>query len=333
MRLLDVLAYRRGELFEYWGHVASLVPIRQYPLLRHRMLDAKPAHRVQQVIEEHPGYLDAILEEVRRRGPLTVSDLEDPGQRTGPWWGYGKGKIALEWHFTRGNLAVRERRNFARVYDLSERVIPEEVLAAHAPAREDAHREMLRIAARALGIGTLSDLANYYRIRTPQARPRLKELVSAGELHEIAVEGWDQPAYLLPGAESPRKSDARALISPFDSLIWSRERTERLFAFHYRIEIYVPEPERRYGYYVLPFLLGENLVARVDLKSDRERGALRVRGAYLEEGRDALGVASELASELRLMAEWLALPRVEVEDRGDLAHDLGRALGSGPRSQ
>ena len=319
----DAYAYGRRRLFEAWGHVASLLPVEHYPLLRHRMEDAQS----RSFGREQRAYVDAIRREVAERGPLAVSDLRDQGRnRSRPWWGRSDGKLALEWLFATGRLATSRRGNFMRVYDLAERVIPPEVLAAPAPATRDAQRELLRLAARAHGIGDAGDLADYYRIRVPQARPLLRELVEAGELLEARVEGWDRPAYLHRDARVPRRIGASALLSPFDSLIWRRERTERLFGFHYRIEIYVPEPERQYGYYVFPFLAGDTLAARVDLKADRARGALLVRGAYLEEGCDAGAVAGELATNLQAMAAWLALGEVKVGRRGTLAAALARAL-------
>ena len=325
----DAYAYGRRRLFEAWGHVASLLPVEHYPLLRHRMEDAR-SRSIRSFGQERRAYVEEICREVAERGPLAVSDLRDQGRnRSRPWWGRSDGKLALEWLFATGRLAASRRGNFTRVYDLAERVIPEQVLAAPAPAPEtrDAQRELLRLAARAHGIGDAADLADYYRIRMPQARPLLQELVEEGELLEATVEGWSRPAYLHRDARTPRRIDANALLSPFDSLIWFRERTERLFGFRYRIEIYVPEPERQYGYYVFPFLTGDTLAARVDLKSDRARGALLVRGAYLEEGSDAGAVAGELATNLEAMAAWLELDEVIVGRRGNLASPLRRAVG------
>lgn len=321
---IDAYAYRTRRLFEAWGHVASLLPVEHYPLLRHRMEDAQS----RSFGRERPAYVEEIRREVAERGPLAVSDLRDQGRGGGgPWWGRSDGKLALEWLFATGRLATARRGNFTRVYDLTERVIPPEVLAAPAPATRDAQREMLRLAARACGIGDAGDLADYYRIRVPQARPLLQELVEEGELLEASVEGWSRPAFLHRDARMPRRIGASALLSPFDSLIWRRERTERLFGFHYRIEIYVPEPERQYGYYVFPFLTGDTLAARVDLKADRARGALLARGAYLEEGCDAGAVAGELATNLQAMAAWLELSEVQVGRRGNLAAPLRRAVG------
>jgi uncharacterized protein YcaQ len=323
----DAYAYGRRRLFEAWGHVASLLPVEHYPLLRHRMEDAR-SRSIRSFGRERRAYVEEICREVAERGPLAVSDLRDQGRnRSRPWWGRSDGKLALEWLFATGRLAAARRGNFTRVYDLAERVIPPQVLAAPAPETRDAQRELLRLAARAHGIGDAADLADYYRIRMPQARPLLQELVEEGELLEATVEGWSRPAYLHRDARTPRRIDANALLSPFDSLIWFRERTERLFGFRYRIEIYVPEPERQYGYYVFPFLTGDTLAARVDLKADRSSGALLVRGAYLEEDCEAGAVAGELATDLEAMVAWLELDEVIVGRRGNLASPLRRAVG------
>ncbi len=322
----DNYAYSKRKLFEGWGHVASLMPVEDYPLMRHRMDEANPWPRLRSFIRENSGLIEGVYAQVAERGPLTVSDLQEPGRRSGPWWGLSDGKIALEWLFQTGRLAASRRGNFVRLYDLTERAIPASALDIPAPSRQDAQRDLLRRSAQALGVGTLSDIADYYRIKTPQARPRLLELVEQGELVKARVEGWRQPAYLYREAKLPRQIEARALLSPFDSLIWFRERTERLFDFFYRIEIYVPKPKRQYGYYVYPFLLGDELVARVDLKSDRAGGALIVRGAFLEEGRDAGAVSAALAAKLAEMADWLGLQRVVVERHGDLAAPLRSAV-------
>ncbi|MEE8557674.1 MAG: crosslink repair DNA glycosylase YcaQ family protein, partial [Myxococcota bacterium] len=311
MDSLDSLAYARGELFEYWGHVASLLPISHYPMFRYRMeLLPRRSRRARDLRARDRGYVESVLEEIRARGPLTVGDLEDPGKRTGPWWGYGKGKIALEALYTSGHLAVKERRGFTRVYDLAERVIPKKFLEKPPLSRDEANREMLRLAADAHGVGTVRDLADYYRIPMPRARARIRELLEEGDLRRVRVEGWREPGYVARGARILSRIDASALLTPFDPVVWERERAERLFGFHYRIEIYVPPGERRYGYYVMPFLLGEELVARVDLKSERDRGRLLVRGAFVEPGHPRGTVAGALARELSQLAEWLGLESV-----------------------
>jgi hypothetical protein len=327
MQLLNDLAYRRRELFEYWAHVASLVPTQDYAIYRHRMERAEPWERVRQVIEDEPGYIDAVYNEVAKRGPSTAADLADPGSRSGPWWGMAKGTSALEYLYTKGRLAVADRVNFNRVFDITERVLPPELLTGDVVPVEEAHRRMLMTAARSMGVATLADLADYFRIRIPEARPRLAELVDSRQLTEVTIEGWDQPAYMARGMQVPRRVGARALISPFDSLIWFRPRTERLFAFQYRIEIYVPQPQRQYGYYVYPFLMDDGFAGRVDLKADRKAGMLLAQGAWAEDGADPRRVAAGMAGELKAMASWLELDAVKVGRRGDLATALGRALG------
>jgi uncharacterized protein YcaQ len=282
-------------------------------------------------MEEHPGYIEQVYEEVAARGPLTSADLDDPGRRTGPWWGMGKGSAALDWLYVKGRLAISHRpATFSKVYDLAERVYPQGTLDGPVMDPETSVRERTLIAARAQGIATVNDLADYFRMRVADVRRQIEPLVTAGSLHQVEVEGWPKPAYLHPEAKIPHAVHARALLSPFDSLIWYRDRTERLFGFHYRIEIYVPKPKRRYGYYVLPFLLGEDLVARVDLKADRQAGILLVQGAHLEPGFAAASVTGPLATELELMASWLGLDGVQVRPNGDLAARLGRSLGAGP---
>ncbi len=326
-QLVDDLAYEHRELFEFWGHEASFIPMYLYPALRHRMENNRRAKWLQRMEKDYPGLLDSVLAQVKERGPISVSDLDDPGGRTGPWWGLSPGKMALEYHFDRGNAGVHSRRNFTRYYDLPERFVPEPHLNAPALTEEEANRQMLLMSAKCHGIGTARDLADYFRIKVPAARKLLKELVSAGELEQVSVEGWDQPAYKLPETDVPAEHiGAHSLISPFDSLIWERDRTERMFGMRYRIEIYVPAPKRQFGYYVFPFLMGEELVARVDLKADRQNKRLLVQAAHLENGRDATEVSAALATELATMARWLGLQRVVVGRKGDLVGDLRAAV-------
>lgn len=324
--LLEAMAYGRPpELFEYWGHEASLLPLRLHPLLRWRMGKGDAWGGMIRISRERPDYVASVLAEVAERGPIGSSELSDPGRKRGPWWGWADGKRALEWLYWTGRLATAGRRNFERLYDLPERVIPPEVLALPTPSEGDAHRELVRLAARSLGVGTAADLADHFRLRVPDARLRITELVAEGMLIPVRIEGWSQPAYLDPEARLPRNIRAQALLSPFDPLVWFRPRVERLFGFHYRIEVYVPAPRRRWGYYVLPFLLGDRLVARADLKADRKASALLVKAAYLEDGEGPGEVAAGLSRELARLAGWLGLARVVVEGRGDLAGPLRRA--------
>jgi uncharacterized protein YcaQ len=323
---------RRRDLIEYWGHEASLLPVELQPLLRWRMAraDSLAWKGVRRIAAEQPQLLEFVLDEVRERGPIRAADLAAKGQRrtAGEMWSWSEEKTALEYLFFSGQLCAARRVNFERHYDLPERVLPRQVLEAPTPTQEEAQRQLLLIAAKRLGVATEADLGDYFRLPRAESKARVAELAEDGGLVPVRVEGWTQPAYLSP--ERPaglrRAAKARALLTPFDSLVWARERTERLFDFHYRIEIYVPAPKRVYGYYVLPFLLGDRLVARVDLKSDRQAGVLRVRGAFAEPHADPTHVAAELAEELRLLSEWLGLGGVEVARKGDLASPLRRAL-------
>src|SRR5580658_1803182 len=312
------------ELFEYWGHMASLMPHEMHPLFRWRMAQAANDHKdiFGRLNRSRPGFMQAALDEIRERGVLSAREITGAGVSKGGWWGWSDGKHALEALFAAGLVAAAGRRGFERIYDLPERVIPARVLAMPTPATEDAQRALMRIAARALGVGTEKDLCDYFRIRIGPGRPRIRELVETGELIPVNVEGWRDAAYVARDAKSPRKLDARALLSPFDSLVWERARTERIFGFSYRIEIYTPSANRKYGYYVLPFLLGDRLVARVDLKSDRATRTLLVQGAHCEPGVRPGAVAEPLMRELTTMASWLGLEKITVTRRGDLAHKL-----------
>jgi hypothetical protein len=316
-------------LFEYWGHMASLLPVQSEPLFRWRMAraDADAWTSVAAINRDNPGLVDEVMTLVRERGPIRASDtgIERRMAAPGEMWNWHDGKIALEYLFYAGRVAVPRRVNFERLYDLPERVLPDAVLAAPTPAEADAQRELVRIAARAMGVATEPDLGDYFRLPRAPSKLRVAELVAAGELSPVTVDGWGAPAYLWHEARRPRAIEARALLSPFDSLVWFRERTERLFGFRYRIEIYTPAAKRIHGYYVLPFLLGDELAARVDLKSDRQAGVLRVQGAFLEPGADPARVAGELAAELRLAAGWLGLDDVVVAPNGDLAPALTAA--------
>ncbi|UGS39176.1 hypothetical protein DSM104329_05608 [Capillimicrobium parvum] len=332
---LDQAAWRAPRrLFEYWGHEASLLPVALQPLLRWRMARAGDDAwgGMRRIATEQPALVARVLEDVRARGPVSAAQLADDEapRRSGPWWGWSDVKRAIEWLFWSGQVTSARRRGFERMYDLPDRVLPREVIAAPTPAEADAHRELVRIAARALGVAAERDLRDYFRLPLAGARTAVAELVEAGELLPVEVEGWRTPGYLDPGARVPRRVHARAVLGPFDPLVWERSRVERLFGFRFRLEIYVPAPRRVHGYYVLPFLLGDRLVARVDLKADRAAGALLVQAAWAE-AQAPDETAAELAEELRTMAGWLGLERVEVRDRGDLAGALRGAVGPGGR--
>ncbi|HEY2481402.1 MAG TPA: crosslink repair DNA glycosylase YcaQ family protein [Caulobacteraceae bacterium] len=278
---------------------------------------------------ERRDYIDAVLQRIEREGPLTGGAFAE-GKRQVGWWNWSHGKRALEWLFWSGLIATKTRRGFERVYDLTERVLPASILRLPTPREEDAHRRLLMIAAAALGVATEGDLRDYFRMPVAETKARLAELVADGALTSVAVQGWRQPAFLAPGSRAARPDGAAVLLSPFDNLIWRRERAERLFGTRIRIEIYVPAHKREHGYYVLPFLQGETITARVDLKADRAGKLLRVQSAHLEPGAAAGSVAAPLAAELRLMAAWLGLDDVLSTGRGDLAPTLSEALASGP---
>jgi uncharacterized protein YcaQ len=314
--LLDRASARAPRrLFEYWGHEASLLPVDVQPLLRWRMARASD-HAwagMRRIQRERPELVDRLVEQIAERGPVTAAELAEPEPRqSGPWWDWSDVKWALEWLFVSGRLTTARRRNFQRVYDLPERVLPATVLAAPTPAEADAQRELVRIAAASLGVAAERDLRDYFRLETAAAKLRIAELLESGELVPVTVEGWGRtPAYLAAGARIPRRIEARALVGPFDSLIWERSRVRRIFGFDFRLEIYVPKRKRRHGYYVLPFLLGDRLVARVDLKADRAAGVLRVPALHIEPEAPGETIA-ELRAELETLARWLALDGIEL---------------------
>ncbi len=318
-------------LVEYWAHEASLFPIEMHPLFRWRMadVDAEAWGSISRIAREQPELVAETLELVAEQGPIRARDTGAVRQppRPGHMWNWHDGKVALEHLFFTGQVAAARRVNFERLYDTIDRVLPAEILGAPTPSAADAQRELARIAARALGVATEPDIGDYFRLPRAASKERVAELAAAGELIPVEVEGWSAPAYLWPDARRPRRLHARALLTPFDSMIWFRQRTERLFDFRYRIEIYTPAAKRVHGYYVLPFLLGETLVARVDLKADRQRSTLLVQGAYAETGVAVDRVAAELAAELRLVATWLGLDQVAVAPRGDLAGELAAIIG------
>jgi len=330
---LDDLAHGRRQLFEYWGHAACFLPIDLYPLMRWRMENqilmwsALPAKR--------KAFMEAVFRELSDRGPLAASELSKGGKSKGPWWGWSDGKEALELLFRQGRVAVAGRRNFERLYDVPERVFPRSILDAAAIPPDEAKKALLVRAARAMGVGTAKDIAQYFHIdawwdrrwikgrrQPPNTGALFDELVEDRRLERVQVEGWKQPGYIAPGAKIPRSIDARAIVSPFDPLMWERKWTRAVFGFDYQIEIYVPAPKRIYGYYVLPFLMGDRFAARVDLKADRKTSTLIVHAAYVEPGLDPRAVASALSDELRSLARWLSLNSFAIAAKGNLARLL-----------
>lgn len=327
---LDALLFRRRSLVEQWAHEASIVPVEHWPLLAHR----RDSHRArpwgfQEFLTARPEYVALVLAEIRARGALAADDLPDPeghpARLAHSWYGSVR-RATLEALFGRGVLAIAGRRpDFARLYDLAERVVPPE-RAGRALDRHAAEREMLRVAARAHGVATAGDLADYWRMTARDARPRLQELADSGEIAPVRVEGWREPGWIHREARTPARIDAAALLSPFDPLVWTRRRTSRLFGFDYRLEIFVPDEKRRFGAYVLPILLGDRLVGRLDLKTDRASDRLLVKSAHLEAGESPGPVAEAAAAELASMAGWLGLGSVKVARRGGLARALSAAV-------
>jgi uncharacterized protein len=329
--LLEEVAWaRKRPLFEYWAHEASLLPLASQPLFRWRMQDARDGvglwKGVARFRRENAAFVDKVLDEIATRGPMAASDLEMGQKGVGGWWGWSHAKTAVEGLFWTGELTTATRRGtFERVYGLPEKVLPRAIIEAPTPSREDAHRELYRRAIRAMGVATPKDLRDYFRMPVEGAKARMAELVEEGALVPVSVKGWRETAYLDPTARWPRRVKAAALLSPFDNLIWFRERTERMFGVRYRIEIYTPAEKRTHGYYVLPFLEGDALTARVDLKSDRKAGVLIVQASHAEPwAGEATPV--RLAAELKLMAGWLGLEQVRVERRGELAARLADAV-------
>ncbi|MCX7078252.1 MAG: winged helix-turn-helix domain-containing protein [Pseudomonas sp.] len=317
--LLDQAAWsqgRRRTLFEYWGHEASLLPLSMYPLMRWRMQRATQGEGIYQQMarfgREQQETIRRVLALVEERGALGAGSVSTRQERAGPWWDWSAEKHALEWLFAAGEVTVSGRRGFERLYDLPERVIPAKILQQSLLSEAEAQRGLLVHAANALGVGTDKDLRDYFRLSPADSRARLAELVEAGELMVCEVQDWRQPAYCLPEPKVPRNVEASALLSPFDSLIWERNRTERLFDFRYRLEIYTPATKRVYGYYVLPFLHNERIAARVDLRAERAQGRLAVHAVHEEEpGLDEQGMQA-LAKNLRQMADWLGLPQIQL---------------------
>ncbi|WP_304118576.1 winged helix-turn-helix domain-containing protein [Mycolicibacterium bacteremicum] len=316
-------------LTEYWAHEAALMSVEDWPLLRWRMREFEHGRWGRDIVRRNGRLAEDIVTAVAQLGPSTAGQIEahletEPRGRKGPWWDRSDTKWVAEALWSAGVLTTATRVGFARHYDLTERVLPPEVLA-RTVSDEEAIRELLLRAAGALGVATEPDLRDYFRLSPKSSKPALAELVAAGELEAVDVEGWTAPAYVLPGRTIPRRDRGTALLCPFDPLIFFRPRVERLFDFHYRIEIYTPAPKRQFGYYVWPFMLDGQLVGRVDLK--RADATLHVLGAFTEDGQDRVRVAAGMAPELASMAGWLGLDSVAVGERGDLVGPLRVALG------
>ncbi|MDS1134940.1 winged helix-turn-helix domain-containing protein [Nitratireductor indicus] len=332
---LDLLDRAQGRkprmLFEYWAHEASLLPVEMQPLFRWRMQRAERGEGIYKGLAHfartRSDFIEALFREVEMRGPLAASDFE--GEKgSGGWWGWSDTKRALEWLFWAGRITTHSRRpSFERLYDVPERVLPASVLDTPTPSTEEAHRSLLALAARSLGVASEQDLRDYHRLSASDAAPRIPELVEDGTLIPVEIKGWRQQAYLYREARLPRRIERSALLAPFDPVVWERSRAERIFSFRYRIEIYTPAHKRVHGYYVLPFLLGDRIAARLDLKADRAGRKLLVQSAHREKGAPEHTVDA-LAENLSAMRQWLGLDQIEVKGRGEFDKILQAHLES-----
>jgi uncharacterized protein len=320
------LAQKDRSHFECWAHEASLVRMELHPLMRWRMnraLDGDGIYKsMRDFAHNEKAYLKNVLKFVASHGPTAQSDLPDKSKGEGGWWGWSKGKTALETLFAQGLLTTAKRESFERFYDLPERVIPSDVLALPTPSERDSKLQLMNLSGQALGVGTAFDLRDYFRLKGSDAIRALDDAVDAGYLKPITVDGWKAQAYIHRDAKVPRKVGGAALVTPFDPICWDRKRTERLFNFHYRIELYTPQPKRKFGYYVLPFLMNESFAGRVCLKADRENGTLLVNTSHVEDMADPRETATALSTELTSMAKWLSLPKIDVTKKGNLAKYL-----------
>jgi uncharacterized protein YcaQ len=331
--LLDKLTFaRRGPYREYWAHEAAIIPLDDWPLFGFRRQDYRDYYaRVDDPwLAAHADTLVWLRSELAEKGPLPASKIERDAAapRRGSWWDWDEVKRGLERMFRFGEVVSAGRTRFERIYALPEQVMPDG-LHGHEISRADAVHALMERSARAHGIGTLSDLADYYRLKTADAKPALQRLVDDGAVREVTVPGWNRKAFLHRDARIPRRIETTALLSPFDPVVWERDRALRMFGFHYRIEIYTPAPKRKFGYYTLPVLVDEALVGRIDLKNDRQRGVLRVQSAWREEGAPA-GIAERIVPALRELAAWQGLGELEVVDRGDLAREVAAEAGVTP---
>jgi uncharacterized protein len=316
--------------FECWAHEASLVPNQLHPLMRWRFNRARKFDGIYKSMDEfgrtQKTFLRQTLKHIEKTGPIRSSEVPGAGESKGGWWGWSKGKLALETLFDQGLITAHGRERFERIYDVTERVIPSDILSLPSPREADGFHELIVLSAHALGVATEADLRDYFRLPIAEGRKAVADAVSSGALETVDVEGWKQKTYVPRGSTVPTTAGGNALLSPFDPIVWNRDRAERLFDFHYRIELYTPQTKRKFGYYVLPFLQGEKLSGRLCLKSDREAGVLLVNEAHIEDGNDQGETASTMAVELKRMAAWLGLKSVRVGRKGKLATTLRAAL-------
>ena len=329
-QLLDDVAYGNDECFEAFVHEASLVPVEDEPLFRFMKERARSGETWAGLVtlaNREANYIADVLQEVADRGPIKANELSNPRPNRGEWWGSRSvGTLALDYLYRVGAVSIRRVGNFEKEFDLLERIVPADVLGQPTPAEEDSLKELLVRSAAALGVGTGPCLTDYFRLPKRAVKPLFDELVEEGRLVVCDVPGANRVTYMHPETKVPRSVDARALVSPFDPIVWFRERASWLFDFDYRIEIYVPKPKRKYGYYVLPFLLGDDIVGRCDLKTDRQDGVLRLLGAFTEPDIDAAEIAPDLAAELQQLATMVGVDQVVVDATGDLARRVDAAL-------
>lgn len=331
-------ATKRGKIFEYWAHEAAHIPVEFHPLFRWKMEAARRGNSAHWGLSTfytaNKPFVEGIYRRVVTDGPLSSRDLSVRKSPKGTWWDWDEAKTALEYLFWTGRVMSRARgSDFARIYDIPERVLPQSILAMATPSETEARKALIVQSAASMGVATASDLADYFRQKLNVVRPLINELVEDGTLREVRVENWKEVAYLHPSARLPRSILTRALVSPFDSLVWCRPRNERLFNFHYRIEIYTPQHKRIYGYYVLPFMLNGEIVGRVDVKAHRSERTLTVHASFAEDGVDRGDVAKHLWSELSEMAAWLDLDHVAISRRGNLSASLRSAMKVGASVQ
>ena len=326
--LLDRVAYNDDAWFEAWAHEASLLPVESDPLFRwtrDRAREGKTWKNLREVSLREPNYVQSVLDEVRERGAVTGGELSDPRPLPGDgsgWWHRSLGVMALDWLFRVGDLGVRRQGNFEKVFSPLESIIPADIQAIPTPQIADAQRELALQSVQAVGVGTANDIADHFRLPVREIRQSLDELVEAGRVVPATVKGWNKPAFADPEAKTPRAITGATILSPFDPVVWFRERAERIWNFHYRIEIYVPAAKRQYGYYVLPVLVDGQIVARLDVKTDRDAGVLRIQSAHAEVGAANIQTAARVAEAIEDLATLVGVDQVEIVDRGDLAPHL-----------
>ena len=322
------LAKTNRKVFECWAHEASLVPMALHPLMRWRMNRARNGDgnygSFNSFAKTEQAFLANTLRFIEKNGPTTASKIPGAGKSAGGWWGWSKGKLAVECLFDQGLITTSHRDGFERIYDITKRVVPAEILALPTPDEDEGFQSLILMATEALGIATEIDLRDYFRLPVADARKALNTLLASKKLEQVEVQGWTKPAYVTPNAKRPRKVGGIALLSPFDPLVWNRDRASRLFDFHYRIEIYTPQHKRKFGYYVLPFLYGEDLAGRFCLKADRENEILCVNTSHHDDKHSPAELAKAAATELRRMAGWLGLKDVEIVKKGNLAAALAK---------